>query len=636
MIGGLFRRRNAQEATATRDVRHRLTPQNLPARDALEIARGRLAIGAALFGVLFVAVGLRMAYVSLLRDGGEPGVARAAHPAQVQADRADILDRNGVVLATSLPVVSLFATPRLVLDVEEAAVKLSKTLPDIKAEDVREKLLSGRSFVWIKRGLSPREHAAVMRLGLPGFEFQAEERRIYPQGAIGPHVLGYTGIDNVGLAGVEKRFDETLRQGEALRLSIDIRLQRFLEQEIARATQRFSAIGATAAVMDVSTGEILGMASLPAYDPNRHQTISNEALFNRSTLGVYEQGSTFKIFNTAMALDSGRFSPTSVFDASAPLKVDRFTITDYHGQYRPLTIAEIFKYSSNIGSAKMAVEIGVEGQRSFMEKIGMLRPVPIELPEVGQPLYPKHWRKISMLTIAYGHGISVTPMHVVAGASAMINGGIYYPPTLVKRGVGNHPDAGRRVISEKTSRQMRDLFRLNVVEGSGKNSEVPGFEVGGKTGSAEKPGRHGYREKALISSFVAAFPMRDPKYVVMVSIDEPKGTKETGGYATGGAVAAPSTRAIIEFMATLYGITPVDPAAAAKLMAAAPTAPAPATATPAATAPATTVAAAPAPSSPAAKPASAPAAKPAGGLSLTQLVDATTGGSSAPATGGGR
>ena len=634
MIGGLFRRRDAQEATAARDVRQRLAAQNLPARDALEVARGRLAVGAALFGVLFVAVGLRMGYVALLRDGGEPGVTRAAHPAQVQADRADILDRNGVVLATSLPVVSLFATPRLVLDVEEAALKLSKTLPDVKAEDVREKLLSGRSFVWIKRGLSPREHAAVMRLGLPGFEFQAEERRIYPQGAIGPHVLGYTGIDNVGLAGVEKRFDETLRQGEPLRLSIDIRLQRFLEQEIARATQRFSAIGATAAVMDVSTGEILAMASLPAYDPNRHQTISNDALFNRSTLGVYEQGSTFKIFNTAMALDSGRFTTTSVFDASSPIKIDRFTITDYHAQNRALTVAEIFKYSSNIGSAKMASEIGVEGQRAFMDKIGMLRPVPIELPEVAQPLYPKQWRKINMLTIAYGHGISVTPLHVVTATSAMINGGIYYPPTLLKRGAAGHTEAGRRVISDKASRQMRELFRLNVVEGSGKNSDVPGFDVGGKTGSAEKPSRHGYREKALISSFVAAFPMREPRYVVMVSIDEPKGTKETGGYATGGAVAAPSTKAIIEYMVTLYGITPVDPAAAAKLMAAAPAATAPAATTPAVTAPA-----AAAPRTTVATTTATPASS---GPSLTQLVEATTGGSSAPAaparpaTGGGR
>jgi cell division protein FtsI (penicillin-binding protein 3) len=501
--------------------------------------------------------------------------------------------------------------PRLVLDVDEAAQKLARTLPDLKSDEIREKLTSGRSFVWIKRGLSPREHAAVMRLGLPGFEFQSEERRIYPQGALSPHVLGYAGIDNVGLAGVEKRFDETLRQGEPLRLSIDIRLQRFLDQELTRAMQRFSAIGATAVVMDVNSGELLGLASLPGYDPNVPKTISNEALFNRATLGVYEQGSTFKIFNTAMVLDTGRFTTASVFDASHPIKIDRFTIHDYHGQNRAMTVADIFKYSSNIGSAKMATEVGVETQRAFFEKMGMLKPVPVELPEVAQPLYPKPWRKINMMTIAYGHGMSVTPLHVVTGTAAVVNGGIYYPPTLVRRSVDRHADVGRRVISEKTSRQMRDLLRLVVVEGTGRNADVPGYEVGGKTGTAEKPGRHGYREKALISSFVGVFPMRAPKYIVMVSLDEPKGIKETGGYATGGAVAAPSVKAIIEYLITLYGLQPVDPVAAAKLLAAAPPAPAPAPASPVA-------AAGPATAAP----------------TLTRLVESVTGPSPAAAPAG--
>jgi cell division protein FtsI (penicillin-binding protein 3) len=607
VIARLFRRHAAPVGAAPRDMRQLLAPQAAPVRDALEVARARLVVGAVLFTVLFVALAARMTYVSLLRDGSEPGLARAAQPGHVQAERAEIFDRNGVVLATSLPVVSLFATPRLVLDIDEAALKLSRALPDIKSEAIREKLTSGRSFVWIKRGLSPREHAAVMRLGLPGFEFQNEERRIYPQGAIAPHILGYTGIDNVGLAGVEKRFDEKLRQGEALHLSIDLRLQRYLEQEMARAIQRFSAIGATAAVMDVRSGEILALASLPGYDPNVHKTISNEALFNRSTLGVYEQGSTFKIFNTAMVLDSGRFTTASVFDASQPIKIDRFTINDFHGQNRAMTVSDVFKFSSNIGSAKMALEIGVEGQRAFFDKIGMLRPVPVELPEVAQPLYPKQWRKINLLTIAFGHGMSVTPLHVVTGTTALINGGIYYPPTLVRRTEAGRAEAGKRVVSEKTSRQMRDLLRLVVAEGTGKNAEVPGYEVGGKTGTAEKPGRHGYREKALISSFVGAFPMRDPRYVIMVSIDEPKGIKETGGYATGGAVAAPSVRAIIQYMVALYGIPPVDPAAAAKLLAAGET-PTPAVA---ASAPSATAS----PASP----------------SLTELIATTTG---APASGG--
>ncbi|QQS13717.1 MAG: penicillin-binding protein 2 [Rhodospirillales bacterium] len=568
MIGRLFRRapkRDPLEPPPAEAARRDLPP----AADALDLARARLAVGAVLFTCLFVAVGLRMAYVSLLREGGEPGVTRAVNGGQIQGERAEIVDRNGVVLATSLPVMSLFATPKLVLDVEEAVQRLSATLPDLKAEEIRERLLSGRSFVWIKRGLSPREHAAVMRLGLPGFEFQPEERRFYPQGAIAPHILGYTGVDNVGLAGVEKQFDERLKAGETLRLSIDVRLQRFVEQEVVRATQRFSAIGATAAVIDASSGEVLALASLPAYDPNKHRTISNDALFNRSTLGVYEQGSTFKIFNTAMTLDTGRFTTASVFDASQPIKIDRFTIKDYHGQNRAMTVADVFRFSSNIGSAKMAAEVGVEGQRAFFEKLGMLRPVQVELPEVGHPLYPKQWRRINMLTIAFGHGMSVTPLHVASATTAMINGGVLYKPTLLRREPGKGEN-GKRVISEKTSRQMRDLLRLTVTEGTGKAAEVPGYEVGGKTGTAEKPGKHGYREKALISSFVGAFPMRDPRYVVVFSIDEPKGTKDTGGYATGGVVAAPSVKAIITHMTTLYGIAPVDPAAVAKALAQAP------------------------------------------------------------------
>lgn len=572
MIARLWRRRPADDVeVATAD--DPLTVPRRPAaapRDALEVARARLSVAGALFAVLFGVIGLRMAHVSLLREAGEgtgPGTAVAGNT--VQAERAEIVDRNGVILATSLPVASLFVNPRQVIDVEEASRKLAGVLPEFKPEDIREKLESGKSWIWVKRALSPREQDAVNRLGLPGFEFQSQERRIFPQGAVAPHILGYTDVDNTGVAGIEKTFDQRLRQGERLTLSIDLRLQRFVEQELARAMQKFSAIGATAAVMDVNTGEILALSSLPAYDPNKHRTISPEALFNRSTLGVYEQGSTFKIFNTAMVLDSGRFTPQSVFDAREPIKIDRFTINDYHGQHRAMTVADVFKYSSNIGSAKMALEIGVEGQRAFFDKIGFLKPVPVELPEVGRPLYPKHWRKINLLTIAFGHGMSVTPLHVVSGTAAMINGGIYYPPTLLKRDGPRAIESGVRVIQPRTSQHMRDLLRLVVSEGTGKSADVPGYEVGGKTGTAEKAGKAGYREKALISSFIGAFPMRAPRYVVMVSIDEPKGTKETGGYATGGWVAAPSVKAIIERITVLYGIPPLDPAAAAKAMAAA-------------------------------------------------------------------
>src|SRR5215467_3541988 len=336
--------------------------------DAQETARQRLVVTSALFAMVFVAVALRMGYVSLLRDGAEPTQRVAARGGSIQSERADIVDRNGAVLATSVPVMSAFVNPRLLLDPQDAARKIVSALPDLKYDEVREKLEADQTFVWVKRGLSPREHDRVNRLGIPGLEFQAEERRIYPQGTAAAHVLGYASVDNTGLAGVERYFDQQLQSGETLQLAIDLRLQRLIEREIARAVEKFSAIGATAIVMDATNGEILAMASLPTYDPNSAKTITNEALFNRATLGVYEQGSTFKIFNTAMALDTGKVTLSSVFDATSPIKIDRFTINDDHAQRRPLTVPELFKYSSNIASAKMAADVmGPEAQKAFFD-----------------------------------------------------------------------------------------------------------------------------------------------------------------------------------------------------------------------------------------------------------------------------
>ena len=390
--------------------------------DAQETARHRLVVTCAIFVMVFVAVALRMGYVSLLRDGAEPTQRVAVRGGTIQSDRADIVDRNGVVLATSVPVMSAFVNPRLLIDTTEAAKKIVSALPEFKYEDMKAKLEADRSFIWIKRGMTPREYNLVNRLGIPGLEFQSEERRIYPQGQAGAHVVGYDSIDNQGLGGIERFFDQQLQSGQPVQLSLDLRLQRMVEEELARAVKKFSAIGAQSIVMDVTNGEILAMASLPTYDANNARTITNEALFNRATLGVYEQGSTFKIFNTAMALDTGRVTLSSVFDASAPIKIDRFTINDDHPQRRPLTVPEIFKYSSNIASAKMAVEVmGPEGQRAFFEKIGFLKPVSTQLTEIAAPLWPRHWQKINTMTIAFGHGISVTPLHLATGASAMVN-----------------------------------------------------------------------------------------------------------------------------------------------------------------------------------------------------------------------
>jgi cell division protein FtsI (penicillin-binding protein 3) len=310
--------------------------------------------------------------------------------------------------------------------------------------------------------------------------------------------------------------------------------------------------------MDVTNGEILAMASLPSYDANNARTITNESLFNRATLGVYEQGSMFKVFNTALALDSGKFTMNDRVDASSPIKIDRFTIHDDPDvPHRVLTVPEVFTYSSNIGSAKMAVEVGSEAQRAFFNKLGFLKQLNTELPELGTPLWPRQWAKISTMTIAFGHGMSVSPLHLTTGVAAIINGGILHSPTFVKR--AGPPDPGQRVIQAKTSALMRQLMRLNVIQGTGKKSEVKGYEVGGKTGTAEKVGHGGgYAKKALFSSFVAVFPMSDPKFLVLVSLDEPKGLPETGGYATGGMVSAPSVKVIIENIISLYGILPGD------------------------------------------------------------------------------
>jgi cell division protein FtsI (penicillin-binding protein 3) len=311
--------------------------------------------------------------------------------------------------------------------------------------------------------------------------------------------------------------------------------------------------------MDVTNGEVLAMASLPTYDANKAKTITNEALFNRATLGVYEQGSTFKIFNTAMALDTGKVTLSSVFDATSPIRIDRFTINDDHAQRRPLTVSEIFTYSSNIGSAKMAVDVmGPEGQKAFFDKIGFLKPLTTQIGELAAPLWPRHWVKINTMTIAYGHGISVTPLHLATGAAAMVNGGILYQPSFVKRTAASEP--GRRVIQARTSQMMRHLLRLNVIQGTGKNSEVKGYEVGGKTGTADKPNAAGgYARDKTIATFASFFPASAPKSVLVIALDEPTAVINETAFRTAGLTAAPVLGHAIRRLAPVMGMRPLPP-----------------------------------------------------------------------------
>ncbi len=420
------------------------------------------------------------------------------------------------------------------------------------------KLSSDRRFVWLKRSLTPREQQQVNSLGIPGVHFLDEWKRIYPQGSLTAHAVGFTDVDDRGIAGVERSFDDVLRGGrEPLRLSIDLRVQHVVREELARQIATFGAIGGTGVVLDVDTGETIAMVSLPDFDPNVAGQMDPDSRFNRATLGVYEMGSTFKIFNTAMALDAGTVTMRGGYDATNPIRIARFTISDYHGKGRWLSVPEIFKYSSNIGSVKMAIDVGTEGQRDFLTRLGMLRETTIELPERGRPMIPSPWRPINTMTISFGHGLSISPMHLASGVAAIVNGGIRRPVTLLETAV---PSPGERVISERTSRDMRRLMRLVVEDGTGSKADSLGYIVGGKTGTAEKVGSGGgYKRKALMSSFVAAFPMHDPRYVVLVMVDEPKGTKETHGYATGGWVAAPAISRIVARAAPLLGVAPVDP-----------------------------------------------------------------------------
>jgi cell division protein FtsI (penicillin-binding protein 3) len=536
-------------------------PVDEKAQKTLEAGRSRLFVIGGLFAVLFIVIGLRLVDVTLFRpEESRLAQARLA-PAIVESSRADIVDRNGIILATTLSTRSLYANPRQISDPAKVARQLAATFADLSEGELLAKLAADKSFVWVKRHLTPREQQAVLNLGIPGLEFQREERRLYPHGALTAHVVGYAGIDNNGLAGIERGFEEVLTQRkEALQLSVDIRVQHILREELTRSIEEFNAIGGTAIVMDVRNGEIVGMVSLPDFDPNRPGTATPERIFNRATLGAYEMGSTFKVFNTAMALDSGTSRLASSYDATKPIRVGRFTINDYHAKRRWLSVPEIFMYSSNIGSVKMALEAGTDRQREFFRKLGFLRAPAIEIPEVAAPLIPSPWREVNTMTIAFGHGMSVTPMHLVDGTTAMVNGGILRQATLLKRPDGYLP-SGQQVISARTSDEMRRLLRLVVERGTGNFANAPGYVVGGKTGTAEKVTGKGYARKALLSSFLAAFPMHEPRYTVLVMVDEPHGNKKTFGYATGGWVAAPVVGRIIPRIAPLLGVAPVDEAA---------------------------------------------------------------------------
>ena len=525
-------------------------------KEALETGRTRLLVTGVVFCLAFLVVAGRLVDLAVLGQAAEPRLAAAGATVDQDFRRADIIDRNGVVLATSLPTASLYADPHDIMDATEAAQKLSEVLPSLNTAEIEMKLNSMGRFVWISRNLTPKQQYAVNRLGIPGLSFQYGEKRVYPHGPEAAHVLGLTDVDGNGIAGVEQYFAEVLSKGdEPLQLSIDIRIQSILRAELIKAVTEFSAIGAAGLVMDVETGEVVAMTSLPDYDPNSPASVSGSSGFNRATKGVYEMGSTFKLFTAAMALDAGTVTLEGGYDASKPIRVARFTISDYHAKNRWLSVPEILVHSSNIGAAKMAVDVGGEAQRDYLKRLGLLSSPAVELPEVGRPLSPGRWREINTMTISYGHGIAVSPLQLASAVSTLVNGGVQYGPTLLRHEQGSSI-TGERVLTTDTSKKVRGLMELVVKHGTGKNAAVAGYRIGGKTGTAEKQVAGGYRKKDLISSFVGAFPMENPRYVVLALVDGPHGNKRTFNYATGGWVAAPMVGRIIERMAPLMGIAP--------------------------------------------------------------------------------
>ncbi len=474
--------------------------------------------------------------------------------------RVNILDRNGNLLATNLSTASLFANPTEVIDPAASATKLSRINQDWEYDELLGKLNAEKQFVWLKRHLTPHEQQVIHNLGLPGLYFAADERRIYPQNKLLAHILGFVDIDGNGLAGVERYFHERLTRGghpgQDLELSIDLRVQSILHEELGNAIQTHNALGGSGLVMDAQTGEMLAMVSLPDFDPHHIEAAVDRQRFNQNTLGVYEMGSMMKLMTVAVGLDTGKVNINDAFDVSQPLKLARFTVHDYRGKGGSLSVPEILIYSSNLGTAQIVGKFGCQHQKDYLRNFGMLSKIDFELPEVATPLHPgdKAWRDINMITISYGHGIAMTPLHVAPAVAAMVNGGVLYRPTLVKQ-VGGRPE-GKQVIKPSTSDMMRKLMYLVVQYGSGKKAQVPGYYVGGKTGTSEKVSHGRYNKHANLASFIGTFPVHNPRYVVLIMVDEAKANKLNFGFTTGGMIAAPVAGEIIKRIAPILNVMP--------------------------------------------------------------------------------
>jgi cell division protein FtsI (penicillin-binding protein 3) len=483
------------------------------------------------------------------------------------ASRPDLVDRNGAVLATDIRTVSLFAEPNKIIDADEVIEKLATVLNDLDVKGTYSKLTSNSRFQWLRRQLTPKQQSQILALGIPGIGFRPEKRRFYPGGPTAAHVVGYVNIDNRGVAGMERYVDNqgladlaavgmtSSQPLEPVKLSIDLRVQSIVRDVVSEAISKYRSIGAGAVVLDVHTGEIVAMASAPDFDPNNPAEGGEEGWFNRMSNGTFEMGSTFKSFTIAMGLDSGKVNLQSTFDARFPIRIGGFTIKDFHGKGRVLSVPEIFQYSSNIGTAKIADTVGIEGHKDFLTKLGLLTKMHTELPEVASPSQPREWKKINSVTISFGHGVSTTPLQTAVAGAALVNGGKYIPPTFLPRNRAEADKVASQVLKPSTSKDMRFLFEWNGINGSGRNARVAGFNVGGKTGTADKVVNGRYAHDKNFNAFLAAFPMDNPQYVVLTFCDEPK-TDKGNGAALAATSAAPMVKEIITRAAPILGVKP--------------------------------------------------------------------------------
>jgi cell division protein FtsI (penicillin-binding protein 3) len=538
----------------------------------LDKSSARLGLVAVAFVGLYAVLGGRLLQLGLRPE--EQETIKSSAKSAISIARPAIVDRNGEMMASDLRTVSIFAEPHKIIDKDEAAELLNAVFPEMTGRELRDRLSPRRAnsrakFSWIKREVTPAQWAQVHRLGIPGIGAIPENKRVYPNANVAAHVLGYADIDNVGIAGIEKWIDSQglndlkgagfavdAQDLKPIQLAIDLRVTHAMRDEMLKAVKRYKAKAAAAALMDVDTGEIIAHVSLPDYDPNQPALAQNDKNINRLQVGVFEMGSTFKALTTAMALDSGKYTINSSFDARQPLRYGKFKIGDFHGKKRVLTVPEVFVYSSNIGTARMALGVGVEGHKAFLRKMGQLDRMLTELPESSAPIVPRNWGELNTMTISFGHGLAVAPLQALTATAALVNGGVLLPPTYIKRTPEEAKLLGKRVIKPETSEAMRYVMRLNAEKGSAARANIPGYYIGGKTGTSEKVVRGRYSKEKVLNSFMAVMPADKPRYLLLTMLDEPEGVPETMGQRTSGWNAAPTSGYIIERVAPMLDMTP--------------------------------------------------------------------------------